>query len=134
MSTASCASTTTARCRSTDVWKLRNFKPQNGYVNNLLDGIWLRAPYLHNGSVPTLRDLLTEPAKRPATFCRGSDVYDWKNVGFDAPAPVGNGDAACGMHFLYNTAVEGNSNRGHAYGTDLGDEDKDALLEFMKTL
>ena len=47
-----------------------------------LDGIWLRAPYLHNGSVPTLRDLLKPPAERPKVFWRGYDVYDPVNVGF----------------------------------------------------
>ena len=66
----------------TDTWKLREFSPQGGYANGLLDGIWLRAPYLHNGSVPTLRDLLEVPKKRPAQFCRGSDVYDWDKAGF----------------------------------------------------
>ena len=66
----------------TNAWKLRNFKMQHGYVNGLLDGIWLRAPYLHNGSVPTLRDLLNPVAQRPKQFCRGNDAYDWRNVGF----------------------------------------------------
>ena len=72
-----------------DGWKLRKFRTQNGYVNMLLDGIWLRAPYLHNGSVPTLWDLLNPPCEalgrthcRPLTFSRGDDTYDWKNVGF----------------------------------------------------
>jgi cytochrome c5 len=118
----------------TEVWKLRNFKPQSGYVNNLLDGIWLRSPYLHNGSVPTLRDLLNEPEKRPRTFCRGDDLYDWKNVGFVSTPQAGQGAAACGKFFLYDTSVPGNGNLGHRYGTSLGDNDKEALLEFLKTL
>ena len=118
----------------TDVWKLRNFKPQSGYVNNLLDGIWLRAPYLHNGSVPTLRDLLSDPDKRPKKFCRGDDLYDWKNVGFVSVPLPGNGAAICGKHFVYDTSVAGNGNGGHLYGTRLGDSDKEALLEFLKTL
>lgn len=120
----------------TNVWKLRNFKPQGGYVNNLLDGIWLRAPYLHNGSVPTLRDLLNTPDKRPARFCRGNDLYDWKNLGFVSALGTGEGNAACGKFFVYDTrnAKGGNSNAGHLYGTDLVEADKDALLEFLKTL
>ncbi|MGH8767954.1 MAG: hypothetical protein ACREVT_07170 [Burkholderiales bacterium] len=119
----------------TDTWTLRNFKLQDGYVNTLLDGIWLRAPYLHNGSVPTLRDLLNEPARRPKRFCRGSDVYDWKNVGFVTPPMAGKkGAESCGEFFLYDTAVPGNSNRGHLYGTYLGEKEKQALIEFLKTL
>jgi hypothetical protein len=115
----------------TSVWQLRNFKPQVGYVNNLLDGIWLRAPYLHNGSVPTLRDLLNGPEQRPKKFCRGSDVYDWGKVGFASALDASGG---CGMNFVYDTAVPGNGNGGHFYGTSLPAADKDALLEFMKTL
>ncbi len=130
----------------TDVWKLRNFKPQAGYVNNLLDGIWLRAPYLHNGSVPTLRDLLYEPDKRPKKFCRGDNVYDWKNVGFVSALDAQGG---CGLNFVYDTTQpdngkgdvpgvpskgQGNGNGGHLYGTWLADGEKEALLEFLKTL
>jgi hypothetical protein len=70
-------------------WELRNFRMQDGYVNMLLDGIWARAPYLHNGSVPTLRALLDLPCKhevetncRPKSFYRGIDLYDTENVGF----------------------------------------------------
>ncbi len=56
--------------------------PLVGYVAQYLDGIWLSAPYLHNGSVPTLRDLLRPVAQRPAVFYRGYDLYDPANVGF----------------------------------------------------
>ncbi len=119
-------------------WQLRNFRLQNGYVNTPLDGVWLRAPYLHNGSVPTLRDLLNPPEKRPQVFCRGGEVYDWKNLGYAwAPVPApgsAGGRATCPGLFRYDTAVEGNSNKGHGYGTGLKDADKDALIEFLKTL
>ncbi|HEY7164648.1 MAG TPA: c-type cytochrome, partial [Candidatus Binatia bacterium] len=54
----------------------------SGYIAAFLDGIWLRAPYLHNGSVPTLRDLLKPVAERPQVFYRGYNVYDPVNVGF----------------------------------------------------
>jgi cytochrome c553 len=127
----------------TDEWKLRNFKPQHGYVNSLLDGIWLRAPYLHNGSVPTLRDLLN-PAEappdkpdapiRPKVFCRGTDLYDWKNLGFLSTPVNDTGDDSCGTFFVYRTSVSGNGNGGHLYGTGLSDDEKDKLVEFMKTL
>ena len=62
-------------------WRFSHFRKTNGYAGMPLDGIWLRAPYLHNGSVPTLRALLLlDP--RPATFYRAYDVYDFQNVGF----------------------------------------------------
>ena len=57
-------------------WRFSHFRKTNGYANMPLDGLWLRAPYLHNGSVPTLRALLF-PEERPAVFYRGYDVYDW---------------------------------------------------------
>ena len=118
----------------TGEWQLRHFRVQNGYVNGLLDGIWLRAPYLHNGSVPTLRDLLDPPEKRPVRFCRGTELYDWKKLGFVSATTKVNEQDACPGLFLYDTKVRGNSNLGHVYGTALDDAEKDALLEFMKTL
>ena len=63
-----------------------------GYNRTLLDGIWLRAPYLHNGSVPSLHDLLTPPERGPEVFWRGYDVYDPVTVGFISQGDRG---AAC---------------------------------------
>jgi len=111
-------------------WRFAHFRKTDGYANMPLDGIWLRAPYLHNGSVPTLRDLLEPPDKRPKEFYRGYDVFDQKNVGF-----VSNVTAE-GSHqfFRYDTALPGNNNGGHVYGTTLTPEEKDALVEYMKKL
>ena len=111
-------------------WRLHRFVKTDGYANMLLDGIWLRAPYLHNGSVPTLRDLLEPPANRPSKFCRGNDEYDWDKVGFKFE-PAGGG---CGRFFKYDTALKGNHNTGHEYGTNLSPAGKDALVEYLKTL
>lgn len=119
---------------STERWQLRHFKLQDGYVNTLLEGAWLRAPYLHNGSVPTLRDLLEAPEKRPVRFCRGGDIYDWKKLGYFAAPVVVDGRDTCPGQFLYDTTVRGNSNQGHFYGTTLSNADKDALVEFLKTM
>ena len=105
-----------------------------GYSNVPLNGIWLRAPYLHNGSVPTLRDLLKPPAERPARFCRGSNVYDWANVGFDAPPARQDGAEPCAPLFLYDTKLPGNGNAGHLYGSDLEPHQKEVLVEYLKTL
>ncbi|MCW8108934.1 hypothetical protein OPS25_10560 [Alteromonas ponticola] len=100
-----------------------------GYVAQFLDGIWLRAPYLHNGSVPTLRDLLRPPAQRAVTFYRGYDVYDQENIGF-----ISQGKHARRVGTLLDTRVRGNSNQGHEFGTQLSDKDKEMLMEYMKTL
>jgi hypothetical protein len=114
-------------------YRFKRFHKTYGYANTPLDGIWLRAPYLHNGSVPTLRDLLNPAASRPKSYFRGSDVYDPVAMGFESQSPKrldGRG------YFLYDTTLPGNSNQGHegpAYGTDLPEQDKTALIEFLKT-
>ncbi len=59
--------------------RFRHFRKTNGYAAMPLDGVWLRAPYLHNGSVPTIRDLLNRNDERPKVFFRGDDVYDGQN-------------------------------------------------------
>jgi mono/diheme cytochrome c family protein len=110
-------------------YRFRRFRKTNGYANHPLDGIWARAPYLHNGSVPTLRDLLEEPQRRPAVFYRGYDVYDRERVGFVAVVPEERGR----RFFRYDTSIPGNSNAGHTYGTTLPDGDKLALVEYLKT-
>ena len=101
----------------------------NGYVAQPLDGLWLRAPYLHNGSVPSLRDLLEPVEKRTKVFHRGYDVYDPVNVGF-----VTQGAAAELEGFRFDTRLRGNGNQGHTYGTNLSKRQKEALLEHLKTL
>jgi len=101
----------------------------NGYDVPFLDGIWLRAPYLHNGSVPTLRDLLTPPGERTKVFWRGYDVYDPVNVGF-----VMEGAEAERVGTKHDTALRGGRNMGHVFGTNLSAEDKDTLIEYLKTL
>jgi hypothetical protein len=107
-----------------------------GYVSPPLDGIWLRAPYLHNGSVPTLRDLLNPPNERPQTFHRGYDVFDPIKVGFKEPParPTGPNGELTQPYFLFDTREKGNGNQGHTYGTQLSNEDKEKLLEYLKTL
>jgi processive rubber oxygenase RoxA-like protein len=64
--------------------RFQNFRKTDGYANMPLDGLWLRAPYLHNGSVPTLWDLLKPPSDRPPVFYRGYDLYDPVDVGFES--------------------------------------------------
>ncbi len=110
-------------------WKFSHFGKQDGYVNVPLEGLWLRGPYLHNGSVPTLADLLEVPASRPKLFYRGYNVIDPQRVGF-----ISEGPEAEGTGFKYDTGVAGNDNKGHLWGTSLSAEDKKALIEYLKTM
>jgi mono/diheme cytochrome c family protein len=103
--------------------------PLDGYNPPFLDGIWLRAPYLHNGAVPTLRDLLQPAAQRPKVFWRGYDLYDQVNVGF-----VTQGAEAERVGTKHDTSQRSNGNGGHEFGTALPDAQKDALVEYLKTL
>ncbi len=134
--------------------RFQTFRKTGGYANAPLDGLWLRAPYLHDGSVPTLEALLEPPDERPQMFLRGYDVYDPRAMGFvsdparidpalwprlfcyatdaaglascPAGAPPMNGACAAGP-------CRGNGNGGHLYGTALAPDDKRALIEFLKT-
>ena len=80
----------------------------DGYRALDLHGLWATAPYLHNGSVPTLADLLKPAAERPATWQRGD--------------------------FTVDTTVAGNSNAGHEFGTTLSADEKAALVAFLESL
>jgi mono/diheme cytochrome c family protein len=113
-----------------DRWAAASGNPP-AYTAPHLDGIWLRAPYLHNGSVPSLRDLLLPAAQRPKQFYRGNDVLDAGDGGF-----VSNieSDDAKRHGNLFDTTVQGNGNQGHAYGTNLPDDQKRALIAYLKAL
>jgi cytochrome c peroxidase len=109
-------------------WKFAAFQKSAGYTATPIDGVWLTAPYLHNGSVPTLADLLEPPLNRPTRFWRGYDVYDAARVGF-----VVEGSEAEQAGTAFDTALPGNGNGGHTYGTELPADEKRALLEYLKT-
>jgi hypothetical protein len=96
------------------------------YKARPLSGIWSSAPYLHNGSVPSLVELLKPPPARMAKFFVGSREFD--------PVNVGVAVAASEHASEFDTALLGNSNVGHSYGTTLGDADKRDLLEYLKSL
>jgi hypothetical protein len=100
------------------------------YVNVALDGLWLRAPYLHHGAVPTLWDLLQPAAARPRKFYRGYNLFDPVKVGW--VSEIDSPDAAA-SGFLYDTGALGNCNSGHEYGTNLTPDQKYQLIEFLKT-
>jgi hypothetical protein len=109
-------------------FRFSHFRKTRGYANQPLDGIWARAPYLHNGSVPSMRDLLEPPERRTKVFFRGNDVYDQANLGFVSNLPQDHGRT----FFRYDTSIPGNGNGGHIYGTTLPDGDKRALVEYLK--
>ena len=93
------------------------------YFAASLGGVWARSPYLHNGSVRTMRELLTSPNERAKSFHRGSQRYD--------PAPIGYTDEGA---YVLDAATPGNANSGHDYGTKLSVVEKAELIEYLKTL
>jgi hypothetical protein len=108
--------------------RFSHFRKTHGYANMPLDGLWLRAPYLHNGSVPDLVSLLDPGPARPDSFYIGYDVYDFARVGF-----VTQGPDAARHGWLFDTSKRGNGNHGHEYGTRLSPNEKAALIEYLKT-
>mgnify|MGYP003341512526 FL=1 len=90
----------------------------------LFRSYWAAGPYLHNGSVPTLYDLLTTPSERPKEFFTG-------NLEFD-PVKVGRVTTDFQGSFLFKTNITGNSNLGHDFGTKLTHDEKMDLIEYLK--
>jgi len=101
----------------------------NSYKARPLNGIWATGPFLHNGSVPTLTELLKKDTDRVKEFYVGSWTLDTANVGIVDVAEEGGV-----KHFLFKTTLKGNSNAGHNYGTDLTPDQKKQLIEYLKTL
>jgi mono/diheme cytochrome c family protein len=116
-------------------------EPSDQYWPPPLNGVWAQAPYLHNGSVPTLYDLL-HPQTRPAKFWVGGHALSLDKVGIALAAP--GPDGACDYPpdyvpwsepKLFDTSVPGNSNRGHERQVeDLSEQDKADVLEYLKGL
>jgi hypothetical protein len=93
---------------------------KNGYKADTLRGIWAQAPYLHNGSVPTLGQLMC-PSTRPARFLRGNLYYDEALVGFEWLEKPGTRYAPNETILVkeYDTTVPGRANTGHLFAADL---------------
>lgn len=105
-----------------------------GYKARPLDGIWATAPYLHNGSVPNLYEMLLPAAQRSTSFNLGSRQYDPEKVGY-VTTPGGGNNFQFRVVDRAGRPLLGNSNAGHEYGTDkLSAEDRADLLEYLKTL
>jgi mono/diheme cytochrome c family protein len=116
---------------------------QRGYQAPPLDGIWATAPYLHNGTVPTLHALL-ESSQRPARFTRPPSTdfanYDPVHVGwkFREVSAAEHGSKArespFQAKFIVDTSRFGMSNRGHTFGDALTEKERMDLVEYLKSL
>jgi hypothetical protein len=104
--------------------------PKGAYEARVLQGIWATAPYLHNGSVPTLAELL-KPASQRVTQFKIGPAYDINNVGLAVEQTQFDSTITTTDCSDLNS---GNSHCGHEYGTQLSDPEKKALLEYLKTL
>jgi hypothetical protein len=105
-------------------------EPFNGYIAPPLDGIWITAPYFHNGSVPTLEGVLNSKL-RPKYWSRDFDnlQYDYEKVGWKYTV-----SATPGGTTIYNTELRGYGNYGHYFGDKLTDRERKAIIEYLKTL
>jgi len=114
----------------------------NGYFAPRLDGIWARFPYLHNGSVPTLYDLLENKINRPNYFSMvdaGEEYrFDKMRVGLTHPNPDEalklSQKSLTGARDVYDVGRVGQSNQGHEFGIELKNSEKMELIEYLKTL
>ncbi|MEO6548914.1 MAG: hypothetical protein ABIN94_12985 [Ferruginibacter sp.] len=104
--------------------------PFRGYIAPPLDGVWITAPYLHNGSVPNLEAMLNSkirPTYWQRNFSKPSYNYDTPGWNFETKSEPGNSE-------VYNTKLKGYSNSGHYFGDKLSNEERKALIEYLKTL
>ena len=104
------------------------FRSLLAYKARPLNGIWATAPYLHNGSVPNLYELLLPASSRSKKFRVGRREFDPVRVGF------ATGEYPPGFGSELDTTIAGNRNTGHEYGTDLSEDDRMALVEYLKSL
>ena len=123
-----------------DLANCPNSKFNGGYRARSLNGVWATAPYLHNGSVPSLWDMISPPSERPKQFCVGSREFDPKKVGLTTDCVAGT--------TLLDTTIAGNRNNGHEFrgpnkpdkakdghiGRGFSEEERWQLIEYLKTL
>lgn len=126
--------------RRMEGWMPNELRGELAYKVRPLNGVWATPPYLHNGSVPSIDDLLGDPEQRPKAFYLGSREYDPVKLGYRTDSIAGG--------FLFDTKVRGNWNRGHEFRKDfdpnkpvkgvigpaLSADDRKALIEYLKTL
>ena len=119
----------------TEFGKLDNVDSPRGYVAPPLDGIWASAPYFHNGSVPTLYHVL-HPDKRPLVWQRTKDGFDQRHIGVSHKplAELPQGLSSIERREIFNTRAFGKSAAGHIFVDRLNPAEKEAVLEYLKTL
>ena len=122
-----------------------------GYKARPLNGVWATAPFLHNGSVPTLYDLLGPAANRPKAFLLGNPTFDPVKVGIATQTvddPKGRDYDKNTGYFILDTSKPANHNTGHEFsdkyspekhdngvvGRALSPEERDAIIEFLKSI
>ncbi len=103
-----------------------------GYINSPIESVFARAPYLHNGAVLTLAELINLKPRR-THFYRGANLYDPIDVGLSSPT-----QPETTIYYLFDTNMRGNSNQGHDYpwayqGPGWNQAALEDLLEFLKT-
>jgi RoxA-like, cytochrome c-like len=110
-------------------------RPNRGYKARPLHGIWATPPFLHNGSVPTIYDLLLPEEERPRSFYVGSREFDPVRIGYSTEPGPGA--------FLFDTTLPGNANTGHQFRDDGGagvigrgfsDQERFEIIEYLKVL
>lgn len=110
-------------------------RPGEGYAAPPLAGVWATAPYLHNGSVPSLAALL-DPGLRPARFQVGGHALDWETLGIrltqEGRYPAGYRPFSTPQ--WVDTSQPGLTNGGHGFGSEMTPPERRALLEFLKLL
>ncbi len=121
------ATAANVKAATKDLYKTPKQEPGAAYEARVLTGIWAVGPYLHNGSVPTLAELLKPAHDRMTRFAVGHQDFDPVNVGIETSPKPGR------TMFVVNPN-NGNDNTGHEYGTSLPDADRWALIEYLKTL
>jgi hypothetical protein len=123
-------------------WFGDEYKPIRtaGYQAPPLDGIWATAPYFHNGSAPTVYHVLNSKA-RPKVFTRsfhtGLDDYDSEKLGWNVKEVDGKLDPvlpAIERRRIYDTTQPGRGNTGHTFGDKFTDDERMAVIEYLKTL
>lgn len=105
-------------------------EPFNGYIAPPLDGVWITAPYFHNGSVPTIEGVLNSK-ERPKYWGRNFEQpkYDYDQVGWQYQP-----QQQPGGYTVYNSDLPGYGNYGHYFGDKLTDTERKAVIEYLKTL
>ena len=107
-----------------------NLKPEGGYIAPPLDGVWATAPYFHNASVPTIADVLNS-SNRPEFWRRSFEDtdYDTQKLGWNYTVETAQSDIN-----TYNTNFLGYGNKGHRFGDAFTEQERKAVLEYLKTL